>query len=232
MRLRLTILTLLSVLGMAAMAGTAHAQSIDSPYRFINTNQTGGFYTGYLATGRGSLDLGPESGILYGVRYDISIGGPFALEGDIGYFSRMRAVYDTVPEDTSRTAIGESGFTTLMLGAGLRFNLTGPRTYRGFQPYALFGLGFALDLSDDSTVDSDLPGNVRFDFGTSFMGMLGGGAEFMLGDRYSLRIDLRNILWKLETPQAFLIKGDQALLLPGDEWAQNFGLTAGLAIRF
>lgn len=232
MRLRLSILTRIGFFCVLAAAGEAHAQNIDSPYRFINTSQTGGFYAGYLAAGRGSLDLGPEGGILYGVRYDVSIGGPFALEGDIGYFSRMRAVYDTVPGDTSRVAIGESGFTTLMLGAGLRFNLTGPRTYRSFQPYALFGLGFALDLSDDSAVHTDLPGNVRFDFGTSFMGVLGGGAEFMLGERYALRIDLRNILWKLKTPEAFLIKGDQALLLPGDEWAQNFGLTAGLAIRF
>ncbi len=62
--------------------------------------------------------------------------------------------------------------------------------------------------------------------------MLGGGADIFIGDRLTLRIDARNLLWKLETPEAFLVRADQSLLLPSDEWAQNFSLTAGLAIRF
>lgn len=213
--------------------GRSAAQNIASPYRFVDTNQAGSVYAGYLFTGRGTIGLGPDKGLFYGVRYDIALGGgPFALEGDIGYFSSMRAVYDTVPGDTTRAIVGDNDFTALMAGAAIRFNITGPRTYRGFQPYALFGAGFAFDLSDASTVDSELPGNVRFDFGNTFIGMLGGGAEIFLGDRYSLRIDARNILWKLKTPEAFLLAADQALLLPADEWSQNLGLSAGFAIRF
>ncbi|HUF70368.1 MAG TPA: outer membrane beta-barrel protein [Longimicrobiales bacterium] len=218
---------------VAASATDGAAQNIDSPYRFVDTNQAGGVYAGYLFSGLGALGLGPDKGLVVGVRYDLNVGsGPFALEADVGYFSSLRAVYDTVPGDTTRAIVGDSDFSTLMLSAGIRFNLTGPRTWRGLQPYALFGAGFALDLASPSAVDEALPNNVRVDFGTSFMGMLGGGAEIFLGDRYSLRIDARNILWKLETPEAFLIKADQALLLPADEWTQNFGLTAGLAIRF
>lgn len=212
--------------------GRAAAQNIDSPYRFIDTKQAGGIYAGYLFTGQGSLNLGPESGALYGVRYDLTLGGPFALEADVGYFSKMRAVYDTVPGDTTRAVVGDSEFSTLLLTAGLRFNLTGPRTYHGLQPYAIFGVGAAFDLSNPSAVDEGLPGNVRFDFGTKFIGMLGGGTEILLGQRYSLRVDARNILWKLDTPQAFLLAGDQGLLLPADEWAQNFGLTVSFAVRF
>lgn len=233
MRSRLLTTFLSALLVLAAGTGGAHAQNIDSPYRFVDTNQAGGVYAGYLFSGRGSLGLGPERGLLYGLRYDLAVGGgPFAIEGDIGYFSSMRAVYDTVPGDTTRAIVGDSDFTALMLGAAIRFNITGPRTYRGFQPYALFGAGFAFDLSSASAVDEELPGNVRFDFGNSFMGMLGGGAEVFLGDRYSLRIDARNMLWKLETPEAFLLSADQALLLPADEWSQNFSLNAGFAIRF
>jgi hypothetical protein len=226
--------TALAVLVLLAIGGTgASAQNIDSPYRFVDTNQAGGVYAGYLFAGRGSLGLGPDKGLMYGVRYDLAVGGgPFAIEGDIGYFSSIRTVYDTVAGDTTRAIIGESDFATLMLGAAIRFNITGSRTYHGFQPYALFGAGFAFDLSSATAQEEELPGNVRFDFGNSFMGMLGGGAEIFLGDRYSLRLDARNILWKLETPEAFLLSADQALLLPADEWSQNFSLNVGFAIRF
>jgi len=220
------------VVAAAVLFSRASGQSIPSPYRFIDTNRAGSVYAGYLFTGKGNLNLGPGSGPLYGARFDIQLSGPFAIEADVGYFSAMRAVYDTVPGDTTRALAGESPFTTLLLGGALRFNLTGPRTYHHVQPFVLFGGGLALDLSNASADDKALPTNVRFNFGTSFTGMLGGGAEILLGDRSSLRLDLRNLLWKLETPQAFLIKADQALLLPGKEWAQNFSLSAGLSFRF
>jgi len=229
---RLTGSVLGCLLFAALLATGTHAQTIESPYRFIDTKQAGSLYLGYMSTGKGSLDLGPESGLRFGARYNIDVSGPFSLEADVSYFSKMRAVYDTVPGDTSRMKVGDSDFSILVVGAGIRFNLTGARTYRRIQPYVLFGAGVALDLSDPSPEDKALANNLRFDFGTAFLGMFGGGAEIMLSDRYSLRLDARSTLWKLQTPEAFLIKGDQALLLPADEWSQNLGLSAGLVFRF
>ena len=208
------------------------AQEIDSPYRFITSRQSINVYGGYLATGKGTLELGPQSGPLFGARYGIAISGPFTLEGDVGYFARMRAVFDTVPGDTSRLRVGDADFSAITATGSLRFNLTGPRTWHGIQPYVQFGAGIAVETSGDPEVEADLPGDVRFDFGTGFTGVLGGGIDWFTGERWGLRLDARNLLWKLGTPRAFLIKGEQARLLPADEWAQNFALTASLVFRF
>jgi Outer membrane protein beta-barrel domain len=232
MRKRIVVLHLIIAISSLVGSTQASAQSIRSAYRFLDTKQAFTGYAGYLATGKGSLELGPAAGPIYGLRYDISISGPFAIEGDVGYFSRTRMVWDTVPGDTTRKVVGEADFTTFLVTAALRFNLTGPRTYHGLLPYVVFGLGVAIDGSNASTADANLAADARFDFGTSFMGVLGGGLEATLSNHFGLRFDARNLLWKLKTPTAFLVKGDQARLLPGDEWAQNFALTGGLVFRF
>ncbi len=224
---------LLLVLSCSALLPRgAAAQHIASPYRFLGAKQGGTFFAGYLLTGRGSLQLGPRSGPIFGARYDIILSGPFAIEADLGYFSRTRAVWDTTANDTTRHTVGDANFRAVLATAALRFNLTGPRTYHGILPYLLFGLGAALDVSGSSPAETDLGSDIQFNFGTSFTGVLGGGSEFAVGDHLALRVDARNLLWKLKTPRAFLLKSDQALLLPADEWAQNLSLTAGLVIRF
>jgi Outer membrane protein beta-barrel domain len=232
MRNRIVVLHLAIAICSLARPAQASAQSIRSAYRFLDSKQAFTGYAGYLATGKGTLDLGPAAGPIFGLRYDISISGPFAIEGDVSYYSRTRLVWDTVPGDTTRRVVGDADFTTFLLNAALRFNLTGPRTWHGMLPYVIFGLGVAIDGSNASAADANLAADARFDFGTSFMGVLGGGLEATLSDHFALRFDARNLLWKLKTPTAFLVKGDQARLLPGDEWAQNFALTGGLVFRF
>jgi len=231
MRTRITLPCLIVAAGLL-FPHDASGQRIQSPYRFMGTKQALTPFAGYLATGKGSLDLGPASGTIFGMRYSIAISGPFALEAALSYFSQTRAVHDTIPGDTMRATIGEADFRTLLATAGLRFNLTGPRTWHGVQPYVSFGLGVGFDFTDPAEVEADLPADLRFDFGTSFMGLLGGGADLTLSERWALSLDARNLLWKLKTPTAFLQQGEQARLLPGDEWAQNLSLSAGLVFRF
>jgi hypothetical protein len=217
---------------LAVTAGTAAAQEIDSPYRFLDAKQAAMVFGGYMAAGEGTLGIGPKGGPIFGARYNIMISGPFALEGDLGWFPSTRAVMDTVPGDTTRRSIGEVDMALVIASAALRFNLTGPRTWHGLMPYLVFGAGAAFNTSGDQEPDSELPSDVRLDFNTSFLGEIGGGIEWVMGERFGFRLDARNLLWKLKTPRAFLIKGEQARLLPADEWAQNFSLTAGLVFRF
>ena len=219
------------VLALTAVPVRLSAQQITSPYRFLETRQAASGHFGYLAAGAGSLGLGPRGAAVFGGRYDIVLSGPFGLEGEIGYFSSMRAVWDTVPGDTTRRQIAEADFTIATASGALRFNLTGPRTYRRLLPYVLFGLGAAVDLSAENEIEAELPGEVRFDFGTSFTGVLGGGIEWLSGPGLGLRLDARNYLWKVKTPRAFLT-GEQALRLPSDEWTQNFAISAGLVFHF
>jgi len=207
------------------------AQTIRSPYRFIEESQTGGIWAGYLATERGSVGLGPEAGPIVGGRYSIRLSGAFTVEADAGYFWSTRAVLDTAVVDGNFRQVGEADFRALLLNGALRFNLTGPRTWNRLQPYVIFGAGAMVDLTGTSTTEELLPVDVRYDFGTSFAGLFGGGVEWFPSERVTFRLDLRDALWKINTPTAFLLSrlADETT---SDEWTQNFLFSVGAALHF
>jgi hypothetical protein len=114
-----------------------------------------------------------------------------------------------------------------IVSADLRFDITGPRTWHRLMPFALLGLGAAFTLSEEDDADADLDPNVRYDYGTRLVGELGLGTEWFPTDRVTLRLDARNMLWKIEAPTAMrTVDG------PIDEWVQNFLLSAGVSFRF
>jgi len=208
-----------------------HAQGIDSPYRFVETSQSLGAFGGYAWTGDGSLELGPQAGPIFGPRYTIRVSGPFNVEGAVTWLDTKRTVWDTIPADTSLVVLGEADMQILSFTAALRFDLTGPRTWKGLQPFFTLGGGLAFDLADRSEAEATMPEDVRFDFGTRFLGVVGGGAEIHLSRRITATLDARSMLWKLITPEPFLF-GLPGLYRPRDEWTQNFILGASVQFRF
>jgi hypothetical protein len=222
---------LLSLAGLLAAQMSAHAQSIPSSYRFIDQSQGAGLFAGYISTTKGTVGLGPKAGPTAGARYSIRVSGPFTLELDGSYFTSKRPVLDTTLVDSARVVVGEADFSLLMGNVGLRFNLTGPRTWHGIQPFALFGGGMAADLSGTSADDEKVTAEARFDFGTSFAGQLGGGIEWFPSDQLTFRVDARNVLWKIKAPLA-LVSDSFGGALPASEWAQNGWFTVGLTLRF
>lgn len=229
--MRRTSSVLLALLLLGVGAGWASAQGITSPYRFIEQTQTGGAWVGYLAADRGDTGLGPKGGPIFGGRYSIRLSGAFTVEGDAGFFTSSRTVLDTAVVDNEFRSVGEADVRALLLNGSLRFNLTGPRTWNRLQPYVLFGAGAVVDVSPDAAEDANLPVDARFDFGTSFAGQFGGGVEWFPSERMTLRLDVRDVLWKIETPTAFLLSrlGDE---VTADQWTSNFLFSAGVAIHF
>src|SRR5690606_25472752 len=98
-------------------------------------------------------------------------------------------------------------------------------------PYVVLGGGLGFDLASEGEAEANLPEDVKYDFGTRFMGAAGGGVELHLSSHITAAVDARSLLWKLNTPDPFL-KGEASLTRPPDEWTQNFALTAGLSFRF
>ena len=224
----------LMFLAMHVFAGAAAAQQITSPFRFVEEKQALGAYVGKLSTDAGSLDLGPQSGTIFGLRYNILLGGPFMLDADLGYFPATRNVFtaDTaaVPGDSIapvRTRVGEADVDVISVMASLRFNFTGQRTYHRLMPYIVFGGGTAFDITGDVDAPEGVPPSAVFDFGTTFAGSVGAGVEWFASRRLGIRAELRDLLWQVETPEAFL--GGK---VPADEWVQNFTLTVGGAYHF
>ena len=226
-RLLLPIAALL-VLAAAPVA----AQHISSPYRYIEPRQYVMLFGGPLSTQTGAVQLGPASGKIFGAQWGYRLSGPFQLEVTLGYAPLQRTVRDTIrsrPDTTTYVARGTANQGLLVAMAGLRFDVTGPRTWHGLQPYMLFGVGAVTGTSGQNGGDAAVPQDVRFSFGTSFAAQVGGGLEWYVTRRLGLRLDGRATLWKVHTPAAFVLRD---ATLPASEWTQNASLVGGLAVHF
>jgi len=214
-------------------ASSAQAQRIDTPYRFFEQTQAVGLAVAYINTDKGSVGLGPESGVAFGARYHIRLSGPFFVEAEGLYFPSTRAVLDTsiVAADSTFEQVGEADMAIGLVQASLRFQVTGQRTWNGILPFLLLGAGIAVEAKDDHEANEAVPSEARFDFGTTFAGQLGAGIEFFPVSGVAIRVDARNILWQLETPQALQLR-DIGRTLPAEEWTNNITASVGISIHF
>lgn len=213
--------------------GEAGAQDIPSPYRYIETGQEVGLFVGTMSPGTGRYDLGPGSGTLYGGRYAVEISGPFSLEGVARALSSERAVVNPGREEGDRK-VGVADALVTSVDARIKFSLPGRRTWHGLGPYALVGGGVAMDFAGDAPADEQLQARDRFDFGTSFLGVLGAGLRWLPDDRFVVRSDALLNLWQIDTPDGWVEAG-RGLDLdspPDSEWVSGLSISLGVAFRF
>jgi hypothetical protein len=222
---------LLATLAVLLSAMPARAQHITSPYRYIDPSQEVGAYFGHVHADRGAVGLGAESGAAYGGHYGLRLSGPFMVDVDAMYFPTHIAVLDTVVVDSAFKRIGTASQPLAVATAALRFNLTGARTWHGLWPFVAFGAGAAIATRKDAAAIEAAPIEARYSFRASFVGSLGAGLEIFPTDRISIRLDGRNLLWKVKTPAA-LLRGPVGTTMPADEWVHNLTTSAGISIHF
>jgi hypothetical protein len=215
------------------VASPLHAQRIDSPYRFLDHGQHVGLFGGYIAADEGVLGIGPEAGPALGARWALRVSGPFSVGAEVAFMPTKRTVRDTVfvAADSMFRSIGEADMSLLTVMGNLRVNLTGARTWNSIQPFVLLGAGVALNLAGETAQEAELDPTQRFDFGTSFAGQFGAGADWFPTSRVSLSLDARNMLWKLNAPDAFRLT-ENGRRFAGSEWEQNLAVTVGLSFHF
>lgn len=218
---RIRLLLLLALL----VPATSDAQTIPSPYRYLEESQSLSLHAGYLITDTGKRNLGPQSAPIVGARYNIRFGGPLAGVVGLSFLPSQRTVHTRAGTDTVLTALGEADAPVLMGEAGLRFQLTGPRTWHGLAPYVTATGGIAMDLAGRDELEEDLPQAQRVEFGPALAVGLSAGTDWFLTERISLRGAARGYLWRLTVPEG-LIGREQS------EWLRNFGGTLGVALHF
>lgn len=230
---RISAFWILVTVSAAVFAQPVRGQRIDSPYRFLDHSQFGSLWGGYVAASDGVLGIGPEPAAIFGAAWALRVSGPFALNVETGYMPSTRVVRDTVFDETEGVyePLGEADIGLLAVLGNLRINLTGARTWNSLQPFVIAGAGLVLDLAGGSEIEGERPANTRFDYGTSFAGQLGAGVDWYPTPRVSIRVDARDMFWKLPVPEAFLLT-ENGLGLSRSEWEQNFALAAGLSIHF
>lgn len=232
------------VTATAVLAGAVPvtAQTITSPYDFIERGRGFFAYGTYVHTDRGVIDIGPGPGPAAGVGFAIRLSGPFTFDSRIAYFPTSRRVYDArdaqhdpdaIREDpmVGLVEVGTADLSLLMTDVSARFDITGPRTWNNIQPYALLGLGGVFRISADHAAEElireDIDLRVRFRNG--FTGHVGAGFEYFLSSNFALRLDARNLFWRLHVPTGF-ITPDR--VIDDREWVQAANFSLGAAYRF
>lgn len=232
-----TALAALAALFLAAPAG---AQEIDSPYDFVDPSQSVWLFGSAVFTDRGVIDVGPGPGYGIGLGYTLRLSGPFNLDARATYLPTDRRVYNLAPADSATLVenpmagleqVGTADLSLLLLDAALRFDITGPRTWYRLQPFVLVGAGGTILISSDNAAEEALPDtpDLRVRFRNGFTGHVGAGVEWYLTDRFTVRAEARDILWKIHIPDGFFVPGR---VIDDQEWVQTAHLNLGLSFRF
>jgi hypothetical protein len=220
----------LAALGLLSPA-LADAQSIPSPFDYIERGSEVGVFGGMMNSGAGRFGYAPTGGPMAGARYALELSGPLSFGGVVGYIKGERDVVDPGRAEGDRV-IGQADASIVTIDARLRFTFTGRRTWHRLAPYFTAGGGIALDAASESPLDRILLPADRFNFGTSFFGTLGLGTRWFVTDRIVIRPEWIFSLWKIGTPPGYADPDRGFLGVSDGEWLWGNQLTVGLLYRW
>lgn len=207
------------------------AQSVPSPYTFIERRQEIGFFVGVTDASTGRFGYGPEGGLTYGARWGMEVSGPFSLEAVTSLIDSTRDVVNPGRAEGDRV-IGEADASVATIDARIKFTLTGDRAWNDISPFILLGGGMVIDVSSDSEDDLLLPPEDRFDMGTGFFGTFGVGSRWFVSDQFALRLDATFSLWKIDTPPGFSDPRRGFVGVETGEWVRSLGLNISTLYRW
>lgn len=231
MRAALSTFVVAATLMGIASPRSASAQTIPSPYAFVDERQEVAAFFGYVNASTGRFGFGPKGGPMFGARYGVDVSGPLSLEVVMGVVDGTRDVVSPSRPEGDRV-IGESQSLMTVLEGRLRLSATGARTWHGLTPFLVFGAGVAIDPAELSAADGLLEVDERFEFGTKFITTAGPGVRWSINRHLAVRTDLGFSLWKITTPEGY---GDQTLGLGSvaeSEWVSGLSLSASVLFRW
>jgi len=228
--MRHALFVTLASAAILASATALQAQTIPSPFRYIETSQSAGLWAGYLNTDTGNDGIGPQPAPFLGTRYTIRLAGPLSGFAGVSMIPTSRTIFErvTVAADSIiLDPIGEADLLLLMGEGGLRFNVTGARTWNGLAPYTGLSVGFVGNVLGRPAIEEELEAAQRVSFGPAFALGLSAGTDWFLSERLSLRAEASNRLWRLTTPEGLTRTQNRQT-----QWTNNLGLTIGAGLHF
>ena len=223
MRLRELVLGALLVLPPCVQAQVGNPPA-KSPYRDIRYGSSL-LYTGGSFTGSGGfLGLGPHSGGIYELRYVRRLSKPLSLTVG-GSQAKLERTVITFATDTTPVTRDTVPQTVTMLHAGLQFNISGGKSWRGFAPF----IGFITGLAIGGSVPQETTG---FDFGTKFFVAPLAGVNFYATKRIYARGELRANFWRLTYPSTYRGQADDADPYTAAQWLTSGVYLLGVGFSF
>ncbi len=222
----------LSALALVSIATTASAQvghlPESSPYRDFEASQEFTFFGGHYKAGKDPIGVAPGDGSMFGVRYQIHVGGPAFLVAKWSHVTTERFSIDPTKIGTARQ-LGKRNVSVNLYDIDLALNLTGEKSFHHLVPVVNLGAGIA---TCGCTVDPD-----PYSFGTPFAFSFGGGLRYVPGGRFQVTLDWNDYLYQLKYPaDYFLIPVGGTAVASGDQarsfWKNNRALTLGASLLF
>ncbi len=226
----LVLVALTSLLG-AAVPQRSEAQTIPSPYRFIERRHDAGMFVGILQERRGDLGIGPGGGVMIGARYAIEFRGPLAAELS-GYVVPTDRVVFQAGEEIGLVPLGKADMVLTGIDARLRFTLTGDRTWRGLAPFVMAGGGVLGAFSEESPLEAEMVAANKVDFGPSALFLGGLGTRWIPGDRLTIRAEATYNFWRQGTPTGWVAFQEDIEGPLKTQWIGSAGLALGVSYRF
>jgi hypothetical protein len=223
---------LLSALALVVVATTARAQvghlPQNSPYRDVETSQEFTFFGGHYSAGQDQINVAPHGGPMFGLRYEIHVGGPAFLMARWSHVNSERFPIDPTKSGAA-AQLGRKSVSVNLFDLDLALNLTGQKSFHHIVPIVNFGAGIA---TCSCTVAPD-----PYTFGTPFAFSFGGGLRYVPGGRFQLRLDWNDHLYQLKYPTAYYVAptGGTAAVTGNNSrsfWENNRALTLGASFLF
>jgi hypothetical protein len=222
--------SLIAAAALLLAAPPLSAQTIPSPFRFIDSRKELGIYGGWITPGSGRFGYGPQPAFVTGARAGLEFGGPLSIELVLGAARTTRDIVN--PARPTDRVIGETDMMLVGIDGRVKLSLTGQRTWHGLSPHLTAGAGIAGDLEGTSPLELELPEEDRFEFGTSFAAQMGGGMRWFPTQTLIVRAEALLHLWRLDAPDGFR-DPERGFGDVGDsEWVQGGGFTLGVGYRF
>jgi hypothetical protein len=224
---------IISALALACVATTARAQVAghlpeNSPYRDLEASQEISFFGGHFSPGQDPLGVAPRGGPMYGLRYEIHVGGPAFLMARFAHVNSERFPIDPAKSGAA-SKLPRQNVSLNLFDVNLVINLTGEKSFHHIIPVINMGAGVA---SCSCTIAPD-----PYTFGTPFAFSFGGGLRFVPGGRFQLRADWGDYLYQLKYPNAYYLTPTNGTAAAGSAqaksfWKNNRALTLGASLLF
>ena len=231
MRLPFPALLLAPLMSALVQPTTGAAQTIPSPFTFLEGKQEAGPFSGYRSTDTGRFGFGPSGGVLTGGRYAVELSGPMSLEGVVGFMSGTRDIINPGRVEGDQL-VGEGDVLLTTVDARLRFSFIGNRSWHGVSPFLAFGGGVVFETAGTPEAEAELEPADVFEFGTSFFGTVGLGSRLFLTETFALRLDGVFSLWSLDTPPGFSDQARGFESVEETEWMSGLSFSISLLYRW
>jgi hypothetical protein len=231
-----TLVLALAAAPVAAQVGHAPDRS---PYRDITRGRSVTLIYGDVGGDGGKIGVGPHNGRSYGVRFDIRVGTPIQFGLTVARAELKRLIV-SADDSVNNRVDGPVDQSLTMVEGALQLNLTGKKTWHHLAPF----IGGTIGYTSGSALPASQPDSSGYKFGSKFYFAPAAGLRVFLGQSIHLRLEARQLLWKLTYPTSYQVEPAAQpstdptkpnSVLKGEkltEWTGGRELRAGLGISF